>query len=139
MREVQDLLEEAAAIGGDIEECIEGLENAEERMTKKINNVFPDGADLLEQAQSLSMLNRSPYLAQFSREDSPIQRNEELPTLFCENLEMIAFEGYKSRAFAPNYRPNETDIRKYLETAVRLGYSQEHADEIMSAWNEKTA
>lgn len=49
---------------------------------------------------------------------------------------MIALEGYRSRAFAPNYRPNEEDIRNFLENAVAQGFSQEAADEIIFAWNE---
>jgi uncharacterized protein YoxC len=136
LQEVQNLIEEAAEIGGAIESYIQVLENTENNIIESLNRAVPDGADLLKQAQSLSMLKRSPYIAQISRKDSPIHKDEEIPTLLSEDLETIALEGYKSRAFAPDYRPNEAEIRKYLKDAVNRGFSKEAADKIISAWNE---
>jgi hypothetical protein len=138
LRETQDLLEEAAAIGGAIGVYIQALENTEKNLIELLNEAIPDGAGLLKQAQSLSILKRSSYIAQVSRKNSPIHKDEEIPTLLSEDLETIALEGYKSRAFAPDYKPNETDIKKYLENAVTIGFSQESAEEIISAWNETT-
>jgi hypothetical protein len=136
LQEVQNLIEEAAEIGGAIESYIQVLENTENNIIESLNKAVPGGADLLKQAQSLSMLKRSPYIAQISRKDSPIHKDEEIPTLLSEDLETIALEGYKSRAFAPDYRPNEAEIRKYLKDAVNRGFSKEAADKIISAWNE---
>lgn len=135
LQETQKLLEEAASIGGAIDGYVQTLENTEERLIESLNEAVPDGVDLLKQAQSLSMLKRSPYIAQVSRKDSPIYKDEEIPALLSEDLETIALEGYKSRAFAPDYKPNEADIKQFLENAVGLGFSKAAADQIIAAWN----
>ena len=56
--------------------------------------------------------------------------------LFNRDLETISFHGYASRAFAPDYRPNEADIRSHLEKAVKGGFSKDRADQIIEAWNK---
>lgn len=136
LQETQNLLEEAASIGGAIEVYIQALENTEERLIESLNEAVPNGADLLKQAQSLSILKRSPYIAQVSRKDSPICKDEEIPALLSEDLETIALEGYKSRAFAPEYKPNEAEIKNFLENAVGIGFSRAAADQIIAAWNK---
>jgi hypothetical protein len=136
LQETQNLLEEAASIGGDIEVYIQLLENSEEKITNLLNKAVPNGADILKQAHSLSILKRSPYIAQATRKDSPIYKDEGIPALLSEDLKTIALEGYKSRAFAPDYKPNEFDITNFLENAVAHGFSKDSADQIISAWNE---
>lgn len=136
LQEVQELLEEADSIGGNIGEYVQLLEVIEEGLIKSLSEIMDDGEKLLKQAQSLSILKRSPYIAQVSRQDSPILKEEELPTLLSEDLETIAFEGYKSKAFAPDYKPKENDIRDYLQKAVSDGFSKERADELIDAWIE---
>jgi len=136
LQEVLNLLEEAASIGGAIEDYVQGLESTEEKLIESLNEAVPNGADLLKQAQSLSTLKRIPYFAQFSRKDSPIYKDEEIPTLLSEDLETIAVAGHTSRAFAPDYKPNEVDIKNFLEKAVGLGFSKAAADQIISAWNK---
>ena len=64
-------------------------------------------------------------------------KSEEIPTLLSEDLATISFEGYRSRAFAPNYRPNEVDIRNHLDIAIKQGFSKDRAAKIIAAWNEK--
>jgi len=137
LKEIQDLLKEAATIGGPLGGYVQALENMENNIIEILNKAVPDGADLLEQAQSLSISGRIPYFAQTLRNNSPIYKDEQIPTLLSEDLETIAFAGYISRAFAPDYRPNEADIRKFLENALTLGFSKESAEQIIAAWNEK--
>jgi len=136
LKEVQELLEEAASIGGNIAQPVQILQSTEETLMQSMNEVMPDGADLLKQAQSQSALKRSPYLAQISRKDSPILKEEEISALLSEDLEAISFNGFVSRAFAPGYRPNEADIRIHLEKAVNQGFSKERAAQIIAAWNK---
>jgi len=135
-KEIQELLEEAASIGGNIGENVQTLKSTEEELIRLLNKVVPDGAEQLEKAHSLSILKRSPYAAQASRKDTPIIKEEEIPALLSEDLETISFAGYLSRAFAPDYRPNEADIRKHLEKVVNYGFSKERAAQIIAAWNE---
>jgi hypothetical protein len=136
LRELMELLEEAASIGGDIAYPLEHLKNEEEMLLEAIGQVSPEGADLLKKAQSQSILKRSPYLAQATRKDSPIPPEEEVPALLCEDLATISFHGFMSRAFAPGYRPSEVDIRSHLEKAVSQGFSKERAARIITAWDE---
>lgn len=136
LQEAQGLLEEAASIGGNIGIYIQVLEVIEDGLMKSLEEIIDDGENLLRQAQSLSIAIRSPYLAQLTRNDSPILKEEELPTLLSEDLETIAFEGYKSRAFAPDYKPNEADIKACLEKAVSEGFSKERSDELIDVWVE---
>jgi hypothetical protein len=136
LKEVQELLEEAASIGGDIAYPVEILKNTEEALLQSMGQTTPAGADLLKRGQSLSILKRLPYFAQFTRKDSPIPAEEEIPALLSEDLDAISFHGFVSRAFAPGYRPNEADIRSHLEKAISRGFSKERAARIINAWNE---
>ena len=136
LKEIQELLEEAASIGGAIETYVQPLKSTEENLIELLNEAIPDGVELLKKAHSLSVFKRSPYIAHFSRKDSPISKDEEIPTLLSEDLETISLEGYKSRAFAPDYRPNEADIKKHLDTAIALGFSKRSAEQIINAWNK---
>jgi hypothetical protein len=136
LNEIQELIEEATSIGGDIGHFVEGLEKAEEKFIQSANKALPDCADLLKNAGNLSALNRISYFAQFLRKHSPILKEEEIPALLSEDLKTISLAGYMSRAYAPNYRPNEADIRSHLEKAVSDGFSKEWAARIISAWNE---
>ena len=131
--EVQQLLEEAAAIGGEIAQPLQVLENTEQALVDSMRQASPDGADLL---RSMSVVKRSPYFAQFTRKDSPILREEEIPALLSEDLDTISFAGFMSRAFGPDFRPNGTDIESHLERAAIEGFSRERAARIMTEWNK---
>lgn len=137
LKEIQAILEEAAAIGGNIGLYVRTLEDTEEKLMQTLNEVVQDIEEPLKEIYSLSVGLRSPYIAQNKRKDSPILKEEQLPTLLSEDLKTIASEGYTSRAFAPNYRPNETDVRTHLEKAVCQGFSKERAARIIAAWNER--
>jgi hypothetical protein len=136
LEEVMELIEEAMSIGGNIEDVIERLDSLEETLMQSLNKT--DGVELLEKAMSLSCIKRIPYMAQFSRKNSPILKEEEIPALLSEDLNTISLEGYTSRAFAPNYRPNEADITSHLEKAVSNGFSKERAAQIIAAWKKQS-
>jgi hypothetical protein len=136
LKEVQALLAEAASIGGDIDNAVQVLERTEAGLMESMNMTMPEGAEQLKLLHSYSVTERLPYFAQFMRKDSPIRKEEEIPTLLTEDSETISFEGYKSNAFGPDYRPNEAAIRTHLEKAVDEGFSKERAAQIADAWNE---
>jgi hypothetical protein len=96
---------------------------------------MPEGKDLLEEAKSLSMTARIPYIAQLKRKDTPILPGEEVPTLLSEDLATISVMGFVSRSF-PDFKPCEEDIRKHLDAAVRQGFSREQAQRLINAWDE---
>jgi hypothetical protein len=137
LQEIQSLLVEAAEIGGDIGPTQKGLENLEESIINMLNEKMPDASDLLKKEQSLWTLQRLPFIAQRLRKDSPILKDDEIPTLLSEDLQTIALAGYISRSCDPDFRPNEMDIKTYLGKTVELGFSQDRANQIIKAWNEK--
>jgi hypothetical protein len=138
LQKVQDLLEEAASIGGNIQNAIHLLESIEEKIIQLLNTSFPEGKHLLEKAKSLSITARIPFMAQFKRKDTPILVEEQVPTLLSEDFETIAVIGLASRSFA-NFKPSEADIRKHLEAATRQGFPKERAQAIMNAWHHNQA
>jgi len=135
LQEVQALIEEAASIGGDIQNQIQALENAEEQLIQILNQAMPEGSHLLEKTKSLSTTARIPFIAQLKRRNTPILENEEVAALLSEDLATVSLIGYVSRSF-PDFKPSEADIIRQLDYAVRQGFSKEHAQEIMTAWNE---
>ena len=100
-----------------------------------MSKLAPDAKELLERATSLSIVERNQYMAQSKRKDTPILKGEEVPTLLSEDLATIAGIGLVSRSFAPNFRPNEADIKRHLDEAIGQGFSKDKAKEIMDAWN----
>lgn len=137
LQELQELLEEAASVEGDIGQLVEALERMEEKLTKSLNEAVPDMVDLLRRIHAQSAVARTPYLAQATRKDSPILKEEQIPALLSEDLVTIAGQGIVSRGFGPGYRPNESDIRSHIEKAVSQGFSKERAAQIIAAWNER--
>ena len=140
LQKVQALLEEAAAIGGNIQNAISALESTEKSLIQNINRIRPEGKDLLKQAYSLSSMARVPIIAQLARKDTPILQNEEIPSILSENHESIAVVGFISRSF-PDFRPSESDIKLHLEKAIKDGYSKTEAQRLIAVWmkyNNKT-
>jgi len=135
LQRVQALLEEAASIGGNIENAIHILETTEEKMIQCLNASMPEGKELLEKAKSLSTMHRIPYLAQMKRRDTPILENEQVPTLLSEDFATISIIGYVSRRF-PDFKPSDSDVRMFVEKAVRHGFDEGTAQRILDAWNE---
>lgn len=135
-RETGELLEEAASIGESVENLMQILQSTEDHLKQLLNELVPDGTDGMTSMTNLSSMARIYYFAQSWRKHSPILKEEEIPALLSEDLGTISLAGYMSKAFAPNYRPNETDIRSHLEDAVSRGFSKERAEQIISAWNE---
>ena len=136
LQNIQTLMEEAASIGGEALNKISNLENIENNLMQQLISATPEVKETLEKFKSLSVMERNPYMAQMKRKDTPILKEEEIPTLLSEDLETISFAGYASRAFAPNYRPNEADIKTHLDVAIGQGFSKDRAREIMAAWNQ---
>lgn len=135
LQQVQALLEEGASIGGNILNSINKLEELEITMIRMLNEAMPAGAELLQKARSLSQVKRTPYFAQLGRKDSPISPEEELAALLSEDLTTIGASGKYSRAFSPDYRPNESDVVAHIQKAVADGFSERRAARIIAAWH----
>lgn len=135
LQKVQDLLEHAAAIGGNIQNAVRMLESIETDMIQHLDRQVPDGADLLRQARSLSAMKRNPFIAQSTRKNTPILSGEEIPTLLSENPETISFIGQISRSF-PDFKPSTDDIKANLDAAVKEGFDRKRAAELLGAWNQ---
>ncbi|MDH3975707.1 MAG: hypothetical protein OEV42_15625 [Deltaproteobacteria bacterium] len=135
LQDLQTLIEEAASIGGDAWEKVPSLENVEENLMNHLNEVLPEGKDLLERAQSLSHIERVPFLAQRKRLNSPIPKDEEIATLLSEDLSTIAVIGSISRNMT-DFKPSTADIEDQLSKAVHQGFSKKNVQKIIKAWNE---
>jgi hypothetical protein len=135
LQNIQSLIEDAASIGGEALNKIPNLETIEDSLIQQLNSAMPEGKEILEQAKSLSAMERIPYLAQMKRKDTPILETEEVPTLLSEDFATISAVGYISRNF-PSFKPSEADIRKHLDEAVRQGFDKGTAQNILKAWNE---
>lgn len=62
-------------------------------------------------------------------EGSPIPKEGQLSSLLSEDLATISLAGYMSRAFSPNYRPNESDVidlRMASAKFVHIGVTTEN-------------
>ena len=134
LEKIQDFLEEAASIGGDIGDVTKLLEDLEDKTMKSLNEKTPGENQLLEKINSLSVLARTPFLAQHKRKDTPILESEEVPTLLSEDLPTVSVVGFMSRS-SPNFKPSTEDIRKCLDKAVRQGFDRKCAQQIINAWN----
>ena len=135
-RKVQNLIEQAAALGGNFQKEIGALEAVEKHIGERLNEVMPQGAALGKKISDLSAVNRIPFMAQLTRENSPILKDEKVPTLLSEDLSTVSFVGFVSRSF-PGFKPSETDIKRHLDEAIREGFDQARAEQIMNAWNER--
>ena len=135
LQNIQSLIEDAASIGGEALNKIPNLETVEDSLIQQLNSAIPEGKELLEQAKSLSAMERIPYLAQMKRKDRPILETEEVPTLLSEDFATISAVGYISRNF-PGFKPSEADIKNHLDEAVRQGFDKRTAQNILKAWNE---
>ena len=102
---------------------------------KYLKGKNPEIFDLLERTNSLSVVARTPFLAQLKRKETPILEDEIVPTLLSEDLDTIAVIGLASRSF-PDFHPSEADIIKHLDASVCQGFDKEHAQQIMIAWNK---
>jgi len=138
-KRLQSLMKEAAQIGGKAFSMIPELEEVEATMVKQITTAVPSVAENFKLILSQSTQKRIPYVVQVARKDTPILANEQVPALFCEDMPTIAFMGFLSRSFAPDFRPNEADITNHLDYAISRGFSKKNAKEIMAAWHEASA
>lgn len=135
LEKIQALLEEAASIGGNIQNAIHHLQTTEEKVMQYLSKSMPEGKGLFEEAKSLSVLARTPFMAQLKRKDTPILPGEEVPTLLSEDFATISVIGFMSRSF-PGFKPREADIRKHLDEAVQQGFSKKQALNLITAWNK---
>jgi len=135
LQKVQDLLELAAAIGGNIQNAVRMLESTEAEMIQHLDKQMPDGAKSLRQARTLSTMKRIPFIAQSTRKNSPIFSGEEVPALLSEKPETISLIGQISRSL-PDYRPNTDDVKANLDAAVKEGFDRKKASELLNAWNQ---
>lgn len=135
LQKVQDLLELAAAIGGNVQNTVQMLESTEAGMIQQLNQQMPDGADLLRQGRTLSTMRRIPFIAQSTRKNSPILSGEEVPTLLSEKPETISLIGQISRSL-PDFKPNTGDVKANLDAAVKEGFDRKKASALLNAWNQ---
>jgi len=135
LKKVQDLLEEAASIGGGrVQNAIRILEPIEENMIQNLNRSMPAATELLQEATALSMTARNTFLAQSTRKDTPMLPEEEIPSILSEDFETISFFGFLSRKF-PRFKPCESDIKEHLDAAIKQGFDRERAKALLTAWN----
>jgi hypothetical protein len=137
LMEIQDLLEESASIGGNIFlSAQEKLTTIEETLMQYLKEAHPDTANKLEKLKSLSILKRSPFSAQVTRNDSPIPKDEIIPALLSEDLAIISIEGSLNRYYKADPLLNDDSIKDYIEKAVNQELiSKSRADQIITAWN----
>lgn len=135
LQKVQSLLEEGAAIGGNITSAVRALEDTEKEIVQTLSASVPEGGDLLEQAKSLSTMRRIPYVAQILRSDTPILVDERIPTLLSEDQLTISLVGFVSRSF-PDFRPSSADINMFIDKAVLQSFDKRTAEQILTSWNE---
>lgn len=134
LQETQGMLEEAAAVGGNLEREVEVLQSLEESLIKAMNESMFDGADLLKQAHNLSLMARVPFFAQSVGKHKCIPENEVVSSLLAEDLDTIETMGFASRSFGPDFKPNDVDIKVALDVAVERGFSRQRAGKILTAW-----
>lgn len=134
LQETMSMLEEATAIGGNLERESGALEVLEESLIKSMNKAMPDGAEILEKAHSLSSMKRVPFFAQSVGKYKAISEDEVVPSLIAEDLETIETMGILSRAFGPDFKPGDADIRAALDEAVERGFSRQRAGKVLTAW-----
>ncbi len=134
LQQVQDMLEEAAAVGGNLEREQDVLLTLETSLIKSMNDAMPDGAEQLERGRSLSLMARIPFFAQSGGKHKTIIESEVAASLLSEDLETIKSMGIISRSFGPNFKPRDADIRTTLDAAVERGFSKQRAGKILSAW-----
>jgi chemotaxis regulatin CheY-phosphate phosphatase CheZ len=132
LQETQNLLEEAAGIGGNLNRELNMLQALEDKLIKFMNDAAPNAAEILEKARSVSSLARMPFLAQSKNKTIP--ENEIVPSLLAENLDSIAAMGVVSRALGKDFTPSDADIRVALDNAVEYGFSKQRAGKILAAW-----
>jgi hypothetical protein len=135
LQDIQSVIDEAASIGGEVLCRVPDLEKIEGDLIQQLNSAMPEGKEMLAGARSLSAIERIPYLAQRKRRDTPILEGEEVSTLLSEDFATISLIGYVSRSF-PDFKPSKADIEIHLDEAVRQGFSNEQAQQILKAWNE---
>lgn len=134
LQETQDMLEEAAAVGGNLEREQDVLQTLEKSLIKSMNDAMPDGADQLDQALSLSLMARIPFFAQSGGKHKTILEDEVAVSLLSEDLATIKAMGIVSRSFGRNFKPGDADIRTTLDVAIERGFSKQRAGKILSAW-----
>jgi hypothetical protein len=142
LQDTQSHLKLAASIGGNLYNQIAVLEDSETKLRDLLNIRFPDPkhVKLMKELKDLSFCAcNPPYLAQLIRPDTPILKNEHDAVLLSEDLETIKMMGISNRLwrqYSPDFKPNEDDIKTYLDKAIKEGLDSNYAKEIMEAWNE---
>jgi hypothetical protein len=151
LKEIMSLIEESATIGESVAEQRNELEIVEEMLINSMNEVFPDGAVFLKKILALSSSIRASYRAQYVRDDSPILKEEFIPTLLSEDLMYISGAAIRCKRFGfddlPENKerhnrlemPSSADIKLILNNAIKEGFSKKRAGRIMEAWNEGLA
>jgi hypothetical protein len=133
LRGIQDIIEEAAKIGGNAFLKITVLESIEDTLINHCNKLMPDGKELLGKAKSLSVFSRQQYLAQSGRKDTPMLEGEKIAALLSEDLNTIASAGEWSHTI-PDFRPTDKEIKLHIEEAVKNDFDKSKANEILNAW-----
>jgi len=106
----------------------------EEALMRMIPDSTSETKELLEKYLSLARIERHPFLAQSVRKDSPILKDEQIPTLLSEDMQTIQDMG-NIFSRMDTMRPNRVDIEVFLANAVADGYSKVKADKFLKAWD----
>ncbi len=149
LQEMMQLIHESAALGESVEAQRLELEEVERTLIDYMGKSNPALVELLKKQHIHSKVLRLDYLVQFNREDSPILRDELVPTLLSEDDKYIVNAAVTCKKFGidelaedddsrkrPDRLPSTNDIKLVLKDALMEGFSQARADRIMEAWNE---
>jgi hypothetical protein len=126
---LQDLFEEAASVGGKAVQIMSNLEPFENSLMERLNSIFPNGKELLEKARSLSLIMRSPFIAQVKRKDTPILEGEQIATILAEGVEALIGACISSKTW-PDFKPSCAEIKVHLNEAVKNGFERKKAMEL---------
>ena len=133
-KDVQALIEKGYSIGGNIDEDIAKIEQIEKSMYAQLNKNDPQLKEFLDEVNALSSVKRVPYFACLSRKDKPIRKDEELPSLLCEDYRAIISLGICSRVFS-DFRPNQEDFIQAVNEAIsQKVITRNQADDYIKAW-----
>jgi len=149
LQEIMELIQDGAKYGESVNQDVEYLERLEQIFIDLLVDDLPESSDIFRRLVALSSLARDPSTAQYARPDSPIYKNEFIPTLLSEDLQYIHVAAMKCKGYDldsrpsdadmsnhPSRMPNTADVRECLDRAIADGFSKERATEIMTTWNE---
>jgi hypothetical protein len=139
-REIISFIEFSYSIGGNISTEREKLLSYANCYRDEIVKVIPDLKNDLGDYESLSSIRRIPWFMQVSRSDSPIPKDEEIPSLLCEDFESITnvttlFQIVEKNNPNPIVIIDRDIILRILERAYQEGFSRKKGRALLNAFD----